>query len=158
MVSTAIHKWPPLATVHWWFTHILCETTVFLSLLFLEKEQVSFVTPIVLTVWYARIAWIRKFISSTLGGESSVDCRWWLSCMMRACGISNLVHALDLLPLLLCFSASRFPQVLCFFASLVLCLENQNFFKHAHFNCSCCSAFKIDRLRCTTLADFSVGS
>ena len=61
--------------------------------------------------------------------------------MMRACGISNLVHALDLLPLLLCFSASRFPQLLRFSASLVLCLENQKNFKHAHFNCSCCNAY-----------------
>ena len=55
--------------------------------------------------------------------------------MMRACGISNLVHALDLLPLLLCFSASRFPQLLCFSASLVLSLENQKKIKHAHFTC-----------------------
>ena len=46
----------------------------------------------------------------------------------------------DQLPLLLCFSASRFPQLLCFSASLVLCLENQKKFKHAHFTCSCCTS------------------
>ena len=48
---------------------------------------------------------------------ATVDCRWRLSCMVRACRISHLVHALDLL---LCFSAFL---LLCFSASLLLCFS-----------------------------------
>ena len=96
----------------------------------------------------ARIAWIRKFISSalcililsrrnnavarrdnTVSRVSpvfccaTVDCRWWLSCMMRA----YLVHALgstqieqkinSSASLLLCFSIFPTSLLLCFSAS-----------------------------------------
>ena len=37
-------------------------------------------------------------------------------------------------------------QLLCFSASLVLCLENPKFFKHAHFNCVYC-IYILARLR-----------
>ena len=49
-------------------------------------------------------------------------------------------YALDLLPLLLRFSASRFSQLLRFSASQVLNPENQKKIKHAHFK----SRFLLD--------------
>ena len=53
------------------------------------------------------------------------------------CTVSTVQYQL---PLLLCFSASRFPQLLCFSASLVLSLENQKNLKHAHFTCVYCTS------------------